>query len=243
MLNPYNIPVHKIKEMIHLNKKPLGSKQRALDDISNMLGRYSGTKRGKQIASWLSQYTNFMKQEETFNPRFLKHYKRGEIIMVNFGYRLGNEVGGPHYAIVLDKNNDMGSGTITVLPLSSKKENTKINPYKLDLGDEIYQKLNEKAQIAFSNCIKEAEINPPIVTAGQNFTISIRIDETEMQAVMSEINSMKKGSIALLSQITSISKMRIIKPTRTTDALSGIRLSDESLNAIDNHIKQLYLGK
>ena len=54
---------------------------------------------------------------------------------------------------------------------------------------------------------------------------------------------MKKGSIALLSQITSVSKMRIIKPTRTTDALSGIRLSDDSLNAIDERIKKLYLGK
>ena len=60
---------------------------------------------------------------------------------------------------------------------------------------------------------------------------------------MKEIKSMKEGSIALISQITSISKIRIIKPTRTTDALSGIRLSDNSLNAIDQKISELYLGK
>ena len=59
---------------------------------------------------------------------------------------------------------------------------------------------------------------------------------------MSEIASMKEGSIGLITQITSISKMRIIKPTRTTDALSGIRLSDDSLNRIDAQILKLYIG-
>ena len=226
-----------------MDKKLLGTKERAIDDIQKILTRYSGTKHEKQLASWLSTYTRFIKQEESFNPKFLKRYKRGEIIMVNFGYRIGNEIGGPHYAIVLDKNNDMKSGTITVLPLSSKKDSTKLTPYRLDLGDEIYQKLNHKAKIAFSHSIKDVKIDPPVVAPGQNFTISVRIDEAETNAIMKEINSMKKGSIALLSQITSVSKMRIIKPTRTTDALSGIRLSDDSLNAIDERIKKLYLGK
>ena len=53
---------------------------------------------------------------------------------------------------------------------------------------------------------------------------------------------MKEGSIALVSQITSVSKMRIIKPLRTTDGLSGICISEATLNIIDSKIKELYIG-
>jgi len=54
---------------------------------------------------------------------------------------------------------------------------------------------------------------------------------------------MKEGSIALISQITTISKMRIIKPQKNSDALSGICLSSESLDKIDEKILELYIGK
>lgn len=92
----------------------LGTKERALDDISKMLDRYSGSKREHLLASWLSEYSRYIKQEETFKPQYLKRYKRGEIIKVNLGYRLGNEEGGPHYAIVLNKNNSPYSDILTI---------------------------------------------------------------------------------------------------------------------------------
>ena len=51
---------------------------------------------------------------------------------------------------------------------------------------------------------------------------------------------MKKGSIALIGQITTISKMRIHNPKNSNDVLSGIKLSNEKLDMIDNEIRKLY---
>lgn len=51
---------------------------------------------------------------------------------------------------------------------------------------------------------------------------------------------MKKGSIGLIKQITTISKMRIVNPISDKDTLAGIRLSDEFLSKIDTKIKQIY---
>ena len=65
----------------------------------------------------------------------------------------------------------------------------------------------------------------------------------EHQKIIDEIKMMKEGSIALISQITTISKMRIIKPQKNSDALSGICLSSESLDKIDEKILELYIGK
>lgn len=58
--------------------------------------------------------------------------------------------------------------------------------------------------------------------------------------VKNEIFKMKQGSIALVDQITTVSKLRIYDPVSEKDALNGIRLSNESLNNIDNKIKELY---
>lgn len=56
----------------------------------------------------------------------MKKYKRGSIIKANLGFNVGNEEGGLHYCIVLDKTNALSSGTLTVIPLTSIKENKSI---------------------------------------------------------------------------------------------------------------------
>ena len=48
-----------------------------------------------------------------------------------------------HYCIVLDKTNALSSGTLTVIPLTSIKENKKYNSSTLNLGNEIYFKLRK----------------------------------------------------------------------------------------------------
>ena len=56
-----------------------------------------------------------------------------------------------------------------------------------------------------------------------------------------EISKMKKGSIALVNQITTVSKQRIYNPQRYSDILSGLQLSDNSLKLICNKLKQLFI--
>lgn len=76
---------------------------------------------------WLNDYIEYIKSESTFNPGMNINYKRGQIVFVNFGYRIGNELGGNHYAVVLDTKNSKKSKTVTVIPLKSKKD--KETPY------------------------------------------------------------------------------------------------------------------
>lgn len=222
---------------------PKITKNTAITEIEKLLDRYSGTKKEHLISSWLVEYSRYLKQEETFKPQYLKRYKRGEIVKVNLGYRIGCEEGGPHYAIVLDKANSPYSDLITILPLSSKKESTKLNKYVLDLGNEVYTELNKKYLSKFQNCINSLSIiSTEYNEESQSFTVSIKIDDSESEAVMRELKQIKEGSIALLSQITSVSKIRIMKPLRTTDALSNVCISSQTLDLIDSRIKDLYLG-
>ena len=66
---------------------------------------------------------------------------------------------------------------------------------------------------------------------------------SEADKVQQEIDLMKSGSIGLISQITTISKIRITKPLRYSEAFSNIRLSNESLDKIDKKICELYIGE
>lgn len=52
---------------------------------------------------------------------------------------------------------------------------------------------------------------------------------------------MKKGSIALVSQITTISKQRIYNPKTSSDILANLRVSDNTLDLIDSKIKELFI--
>lgn len=51
-----------------------------------------------------------------------------------------------------------------------------------------------------------------------------------------EINKAKLGSIALVGQITTISKIRIYDPKTNFDILSNVKLSNEKLDRIDQEI-------
>lgn len=56
-----------------------------------------------------------------------------------------------------------------------------------------------------------------------------------------EITNMKEGSIALVNQITTVSKMRIVDPRNLKGVLSGVSLSEESMKKLNQKVKKLYL--
>ena len=56
-----------------------------------------------------------------------------------------------------------------------------------------------------------------------------------------EISRMKEGSIALVNQITTISKIRIFDPRNLKGVLSGISLSEENMGKINEKMKYLYI--
>ncbi len=66
-------------------------------------------------------------------------------------------------------------------------------------------------------------------------------DQMYLEKLGAEISQMKEGSIALVNQITTISKMRIFDPRNLKGVLAGISLSSESMEKINKKIKELYV--
>jgi hypothetical protein len=58
-----------------------------------------------------------------------------------------------------------------------------------------------------------------------------------------EVQKMKIGSIALVSQIRTISKIRIYDPKTNHDVLSNVKLSNEKLDLIDTEIIHNFTGQ
>ncbi len=56
-----------------------------------------------------------------------------------------------------------------------------------------------------------------------------------------EISRMKEGSVALVNQITTISKIRIFDPRNLKGVLAGISLSEENMEKINEKMKSLYI--
>lgn len=199
-----------------------------------------------KLAYWLEDYCRFLNFEKNFKPCMLKTYKRGDIIKVNLGYNVGNEEGGLHYCVVIDKNNSKNSGIITVIPLTSDKGKPR-HFSEVFLGNEIYTNfINKYSSIRLSltshinNISKYRKEDTPSIEAVDEIIETLDLLKTWAK-IENEIAKMKSGSIALVSQITTISKQRIYDPQKTGDILSGLRISDESLDLINKKIKQLFI--
>lgn len=62
-----------------------------------------------------------------------------------------------------------------------------------------------------------------------------------LEKIGEEISHMKEGSIALVNQITTISKIRIFDPRNLKGVLAGISLSEEGMEKINQKVKELYV--
>lgn len=198
-------------------------KENALFRLSQFLEKRLSSADNKDIkfvqtfSFWLLDYVRLLTYETSPQIKY-KRYKRGDVIKANFGHRIGREHGGLHYAIVLDTNNALQSNLLTVVPLSSIKDNTnlsKLGKDRIYIGNEIYKSLINK--------INSLPNNTP-----------------EKHAASKELARMKNGSIVLIGQITTISKYRIYDPLSTKNALHGIKVSDNTLTQIDYKIKELF---
>ena len=100
-------------------------------------------KQSDLLAYWINDFSNYHDNERSFDISKSGRYKRGTIIKVNLGFNIGNELGGLHYCVVLNKNDNLKSGTLNVLPLTSKKENKTYPYFCVNLGTELYDKINQ----------------------------------------------------------------------------------------------------
>ena len=247
-------------------QKIINNKNEAITALNEYLDKCiiednSKKKKCNLLSYLLKDYIKYLEQEKTFNSAYLKEYKCGDIIKANLGFNVGNEEGGLHYCVVLDKKNAKSYSTLTVIPLSSVKSTTKIHKTSVLLENEIYSKLFDKA----SNLIKDtkAELSKleqeastidflpedteenSIIKSFKRRQIDEKMEETKhktelIEKICNELNQMKTGTVALVNQITTISKQRIYDPKHDFDILAGIQLSSNSMEKIYEKIKKLY---
>lgn len=144
------------KEDVILNKKSAIKAANALLEsyINDPTGKH--LKKANLISYWLKDYVNYIKFEEKFDPTKNIAYKRGNIVKLNFGFNVGSEYGGLHYGIVLDKHNSHNSPVLTVIPLTSVKNNKAVHENSVFLGSEIYRSLKLKYD-TISKSLKEED--------------------------------------------------------------------------------------
>ena len=231
------------------------NKDKALKDIENYLNKcilsdFKHQKKANLISYWLKDYINYLSMEESFNSSNLKHYNRGDVIKVNLGFNVGNELGGLHYCVVLDKINARTYSTLTVVPLSSVKPNKKIHNSSVYLGNELFMTLKDKCETLLEHSKDRAISVQEKLIKYYNENISFQPGPEDFKAlqeiniatkIVNEIKQMKTGSIALVNQLTTISKQRIYNPKNDLDILSGIRISKNNLDLIDKKIAELFL--
>ena len=277
-----------------------------LEDYLHLLQRMDdeGNKRSDKIAQWIENWVKYLKIEQVFNPRSIQALKRGSIVYADFGFNVGREYGGLHYAIVLNKIDARSNHLLHVLPLTSVKETTDISNLKyfqLPIGNEVFQLLSNKAlkkvrelselydrfskkddelhkraemvesliednkktleilKNLSSSDIDDSSIKQ-ILTINKNIDFAsdqaekIRQEAKENAILLAELKekleyankfilktqNMNKDSIVLLNQVTTISKMRLRDPKNNNSILNGIVLSDDTMNKIDEALKNIF---
>lgn len=270
-------------------------------------------KNAAMLAYWFKDYEGYLRSEDTFKTqsKYLR-YKRGQILKINFGYRIGHELGGQHYAVVINKNDTVSSGNVTVVPFKSWKPK-RLHFTELDLQDgfrisvlnkvekevdttlekislinavdqgliytiEKLEEVLEQGKRLFAlpdtfdigyveimkeefkhdsvmldlwksfetnfeqNNIKELLTNiKEIMDLNKSRRLSLNATTGKFLNRKATIQKMKQGTIADVSQITTISKMRIMDPIRNSDMLTGILLEQEYMELINQKIKEVFI--
>lgn len=268
------------------------NKKQAIKKLNSMLEGFINDPSGQRLKKanllsyWIKDYVRMINFEEAFEPTRNISYKRGNIVKVNFGFNIGAEYGGLHYGIVLDNNNSHNSPVVTVIPLTSIKNDKQAHFNNVKLGNEIYRSLKIKYD-TISKTLKEEqeEIKNELLLFkvlvdlatqktdelkacelnSQMFDQKLSDAQTYLDAshklqhiweekeqhnkeqqeyldkIGLEISRMKEGSVALVNQITTISKIRIFDPRNLKGVLAGISLSEENMEKINEKMKSLYI--
>lgn len=221
--------------------------------LTTMLKRDEDYKKAALIYYWLRDYKNLLKNEKTFSSMYLPVYKRRNIVSINFGFNPGAELGGKHYAVVLHdsgKNNPL----ITVLPLSSiknKGQKDNIHPDNINLGREIYHRVESKLDTLYTSIKSESETltkiekdldetNPAIAAVIEKKLADLTTNMQRLSKTAEELRHLKIGSYGIINQIKTVSKMRVINPTNKYSSLYDLKISSETMLRIDEKISKYY---
>lgn len=238
------------EELSKLINKAKSDLDTFINDLKKDPSNEKSYKRATLIAYWIIDYIKMLREEKKFDSTKLLKYNRGDIVCVNFGYRIGSELGGRHFAVVLDCNNSMKSNVVTVAPLGSKKKGSKNDYYSHELKHGLCELHDKKFALLADQCNKEVlSLTEQIDnTEDPNYSSLIKKKISKLLEKLSEAKelqkSMKKlaeGTIVNLGQIVTVSKIRITNPKKSSDSLCKIKVQPEDLDCINSKLINLYL--
>lgn len=116
--------------------------------------------------------------------------------------------------------------------MTSKKANKKYDSSTVNLGNELYSILQEKLDKEKQKLKQILDELDKIEDIPINIQNIIEKEKKYIEKIEDEISKMKQDSIALINQITTISKQRIFKDTLRRN----VKLSNTSLDLIDERI-------
>lgn len=187
------------------------------------------SKKADLISYWLKDFQTYLSQETSFEPARLKSYKRGDVVKVNLGFNVGSEQGGLRYAIVLDKDNKHNAKTITVIPLTSQKEEKQIYERDVLLGKELYNRLKAKHDSLAEDLKSKTDVCINEISQNQQM-LDLLIDK------FSDENYSSGTKVAELKKNLS----EIIKKQR--DVLEGLNEDTNALNKISIELHRMKSG-
>ncbi|MBF9662425.1 type II toxin-antitoxin system PemK/MazF family toxin [Streptococcus pseudopneumoniae] len=222
------------------------------------------------LPNWLEKESNLFLSETQNTSKSYNVLKRGSLIFVDFGINIGSELSNRHWAVVLNKKDSPKSRNLTVLPISSKEKKfsvmideviqqkskrfllpildkigfdyfsiihyalTEITPFDLGSAEEIYQEFLIQYGDAYnSESAKEIYDNGAGMEKVEN-------TNRKLKDLVNHYQRFNKISYAKCDQIKTISKDRIIY-INELDPCGKIKVSDETLDRIDEKLKELYL--
>ncbi|MEA4875518.1 type II toxin-antitoxin system PemK/MazF family toxin [Anaerorhabdus sp.] len=164
------------------------------------------------------------------NRRF-ERYRRGQLVIADFTPSIGSELKGKHLAIVLTKNDSPTNSVLTVIPLSSKEK-----PYYLNLGSFLGLKIlpfiefSRDELLENIKCMEKSDENIEQATKNAD----------DLTFVVKTYIKMNKNSYALVQNISTVSKLRILKPLNKYDPIKKLRIDDLLLDRIDEKLIDLF---
>jgi hypothetical protein len=187
-----------------------------------------------KILFWLNDWgSDYLLIEKSFDYESLIKYEQWSIIECHLGFKVGSEAGGLHYAAIIDKDNAKNSPVAMIIPFKSLDDDK--TPDDIDKKTEVYLG-NQLFNVEIEKLENELnKIDRNISLYGENDKILRR-----KYFCQKDLRNLKKGTIAQVGQMCSLSKMRIYYPTQANDKLYGIKLSPKNISDIVAKFKELY---
>lgn len=165
-----------------------------------------------------------------------KRFPRGSIVKVDFGVNVGGEFSEQHFAITLNKKDNMYNNILTVIPLTSKKHNNSVELKSL-IVDMYLNNLKQESD----KLIDEIENSDEKLTPEKFQEFQLKIGE--MQTIINYYQSLKNNfSYALVEQIKTVSKLNILPPINRYDIVNSTICSEGEMIKIDKAIAKKFIG-